>query len=117
MVISDIRLGDSNGRVRGVGRHSSTAVADSWSFRSSGFPPVESKSHDSGHLSELVIGRAKTDLDPLKFSAPTHPCCFPAALYEIGSDGFESVSLNRIGAEHRASDAGVFVDAGGAVAA
>ena len=70
--------------------------------------------HSTLHVRELLFGTDKAYFESLDLAEPALGACLCDAGDEIVADLDQAVLLGRIGPEHRASDAGVLVDAGGA---
>ena len=65
-------------------------------------------------LAELLGGAGKAELKSFRFAEPTVLLGFVDAHAEVVPDLDEAWPLCWFGPQHRAADAGVFVDAGGA---
>ena len=72
---------------------------------------------DLVHLAEFVAGAGEADFESLGFAEPVVLFCFGDAVGEAGADVFQPGALGWVGAQHRAAQAGVLVDAGGVVGA
>ncbi|MDX3751221.1 hypothetical protein [Streptomyces sp. AK08-02] len=68
-------------------------------------------------LGEFVFGTGEADPQPFDLAEPSFAFGLGDAGEEVVSDLDEPVTLSGVGPEHRAADAGVFVDAGGAESA
>ncbi|MFJ9026644.1 hypothetical protein ACIRPU_42925 [Streptomyces sp. NPDC102259] len=64
-------------------------------------------------LSELVLGSGKTDLEPFQLAQPALAFGLDDAGQEVVADLDQAAALVGLGTEHRAAEAGVFVDARG----
>jgi hypothetical protein len=66
-------------------------------------------------LSEFVVGGGEADLESFGFAGPAFAFGFGDAGEEVVADFFEAVPLGGVDAQEGAADAGVLVDAAGAV--
>ena len=65
-------------------------------------------------LGEFVVGAVEADLESFDVAEPALALCFGDAGGEVVADLDEPLAVSGVGPEHRAADAGVLVDAGGA---
>ena len=75
------------------------------------------ESDDSVHAGELLFGCGDADLNAFELAEPAFSFSFQASLREVDADLFEPGPLGGVGAQHRAADASVFMDAGSAIGA
>ncbi|MGW7261407.1 hypothetical protein [Streptomyces sp. NPDC054834] len=68
-------------------------------------------------LGEFVLGSGEADFKSFQLAEPAFAFGFGDAVDEVVPNLHQSVARGGIGTEERAADAGVFVDAGGAVGA
>ena len=69
---------------------------------------------DLVHLAEFVAGAGEADFESFGFAEPVVLLGFGDAVVQVGADGLQAGSLGGVGAQQRAAQAGVLVDAGGA---